>query len=265
MQNPFKKYKAGTVGGLLLSVGTGILLFMLIGVSYFYIYLPSSTNHGETITVPDVSGMNIEELEEFLTARNLRYEINDSTYTEDKEPNTILKQFPLAGAKVKENRVVYLTKNSLKPPTVPVPDLVDGSLINAEAVLKGSGLKRGKIIYVPGPFSAMREMRVNNIKITAGTRVPKGSFIDLYVEDGGNNEFELPNIQGQELDEAEELLLGLNLQFGEIIPIGDTTGLPPNVILQQDPQPRTIMRAGDVVKIWVGKPGTTLAEEKNNE
>ncbi|MCU0383724.1 MAG: PASTA domain-containing protein [Cyclobacteriaceae bacterium] len=263
MQNPFKKYKINTLGGLLLSLGTALILFMLIGLSYFYIYLPSSTNHGETITVPDVSGMKMSDLEEFLSDRNLRFVVNDSSYTEDKEPNIILKQFPVAGAKVKENRVIYLTKNSSTPPTVPVPDLVDGSLINAEAVLKGSGLKRGKIIYVPGPFPVIREMRVNNQKIIAGARVPKGSFIDLYVEDGGNNEFGLPNIVGQELDEAEELLFGLVLQFGEIIAVGDTTGLPANVILQQDPQPKTIMRPGDAVKIWVGKPGTIL-EGTNN-
>lgn len=263
MKNPFKKYKPNTLGGVILTLATGTLLFMLIGVGYFYVYLPSSTNHGETITVPDVSGMIIQDLETYLTERNLRFEINDSTYDEEKEPNTIIKQFPVAGSKVKENRVIYLTKNSLTPPTVPVPDLVDGSLINAEAVLKGSGLKRGKIIYVPGPFPVIREMRINNNKIIAGTRVPKGSYIDLYVEDGGNNEFAVPDITSKEVDEAETLLFGLALQFGEIVIEGDTSGLPSNVILKQEPSPGTIMRAGDAVKIWIGKPGTIIVENQN--
>ena len=41
----------------------------------FYIFLPIKTNHGESITVPDIVGKNVNELEDFLGRRDLRFEV----------------------------------------------------------------------------------------------------------------------------------------------------------------------------------------------
>ena len=131
-----------------------IVLALAIGgtLVFFYVYLPYTTNHGETITVPDLYGMKLDEMEDFLTKRDLRYEINDSTYSDEHDPLTILKQYPKAGSKVKENRKVFISVNRLTPPTVPMPKLIERSLRNAEAVLKSNELKLGKITYVPSQF-----------------------------------------------------------------------------------------------------------------
>ncbi|NBP67323.1 MAG: PASTA domain-containing protein [Cytophagia bacterium] len=266
MQNPFKKYKPGTIGGLVFSLVIATLIFLTIGISYFYIYLPSSTNHGESITVPDVQGMQIAELEKFLLDRNLRYAINDSSYSADYEPLTVLKQFPAAGVKVKENRNILITINRITPPTVPLPNLIDGSLINAEAVMRGSELKRGRIQLVRGPFlNLVKEMHFNGRKIEPGTRVPKGSVIDLVVEDGGSNEIPTPNVVGYTLEDAKIPIFGSNLHIGEIIVVGDTVDNGPIVILKQYPLPQTKMRAGDVIDVWVGKKGTEVVEEDETD
>lgn len=266
MQNPFKKYKPGTIGGLVLSIVVATLIFFTIGISYFYIYLPSSTNHGESITVPDIQGMNITELEKFLLDRNLRYAINDSSYSADYEPLTVLKQFPAAGVKVKENRNILITINRVTPPTVPLPNLIDGSLINAEAVMRGSELKRGRIQLVRGPFlNLVKEMRYNGQKIEPGIRVPKGSVIDLVVEDGGSNEIPTPNVVGYTLEDAKIPIFGSNLHIGEITVVGDTVDNGPIVILKQSPTPQTKMRAGDVIDVWVGKKGTEIPEDEETD
>ncbi len=266
MQNPFKKYKPGTVGSLLLSIVIATLVFLTIGISYFYIYLPSSTNHGESITVPDIQGMNITELEKFLLDRNLRYAINDSSYSPDYEPLTVLKQYPAAGVKVKENRNILITINRITPPSVPLPNLIDGSLINAEAVMRGSELKRGRIQLIRGPFlNLVKEMRYQGKKIEPGTRIPKGSVIDLVVEDGGSNEIPTPNVVGYTLEDAKIPIFGSNLHIGEIIVVGDTVNNGPIVILKQSPVPQTKMRAGDVIDVWVGKKGTEVPEEESTD
>lgn len=264
MQNPFKKYKPGTIGGLILSIVVATFIFFTIGISYFYVYLPSSTNHGESITVPDIQGMNITELEKFLLDRNLRYAINDSSYSPDYEPLTVLKQYPAAGVKVKENRNILITINRITPPSVPLPNLIDGSLINAEAVMRGSELKRGRIQLVRGPFlNLVKEMRYQGQKIEPGTRIPKGSVIDLVVEDGGSNEIPTPNVVGYTLEDAKIPIFGSNLHIGEIIVVGDTLDNGPIVILKQSPVPQTKMRAGDVIDVWVGKKGTEVPEEED--
>lgn len=260
------KIKSNTLGGVLLSIVVAVCIFFALGISYFYIYLPSSTNHGESITVPNIEGMHISELEKFLIDRNLRYEVNDSSYSAEFAPLTVLKQYPTAGTKVKENRNIFISVNRVMPPTVPIPNLVDGSLINAEAVLRGNELKRGRVQLVRGPFlNLVKEMRYQGQKLEPGTRIPKGSIIDLVVEDGGSNEIPAPNVVGYTLEDAKIPIFGSNLHIGEIHVVGDTVNVGPIVILKQVPEPNHKLRAGDVIDVWVGQKGTIVPDEEEEE
>ena len=47
----------------LLLASIGILAIYI----FFYIYLPISTNHGETLTVPDITGVHLDELDDYLS------------------------------------------------------------------------------------------------------------------------------------------------------------------------------------------------------
>ena len=104
----------------------------------FYIYFPFITNHGETITVPNLVGMEIKDLDEFLSDRDLRYEIlEDSSYSSEYPPYTVLQQNPSENDKVKENRKIYLTLNSSIPPKIKMPKIINGSVSkNAQLILK---------------------------------------------------------------------------------------------------------------------------------
>lgn len=255
-----KKYTS-TLGGMLISIAITSGTVMLLMIIYFYVYLPTITNHGETITVPNIEGMQMAELEEFLGTRNLRYEVNDSSYSDKFPPLTVLKQYPAAGSNVKENRVIYISLNRITPPTVPLPNLVDGSLINAEVQLKSNELKRGRIHLIRGFFlHVVKEMKFNGEKIEPGTRVPKGSVIDLVVYDGGSNSLPSPNLIGLSLEDAKVLVFGSTLNI-EIEVVGDTLGTEEVVILKQKPVPNENIQVGDIVKVWVGIVGTTLPEE----
>jgi beta-lactam-binding protein with PASTA domain len=170
-----------------------------------------------------------------------------------------LKQYPPAGAKVKENRVIYVSLNRITPPTVGMPDLKDISLINADAILKSNELKRGRIELVRGPFQIVTGMKYKGHPIEKGERVPKGSVIDLVVMDGGNRSFKTPDLIGKEWDEAEAEVLGSNLNI-EIELVGDTTGII-SVVLKQKPESPQNILVGDIVKIWIGPAGTEVPEE----
>ena len=90
----------------------------------FYLYFPIITNHWETITVPDLKGLNYDEIDDYLTQRNLKYEIiPDSSFTTDYPPLSVIFQNPIEGKKVKEGRKIYLTLNSIKPPKIKMPKL----------------------------------------------------------------------------------------------------------------------------------------------
>lgn len=261
-------FKRSTVGGLLMSLAITLGSILIIAIVYFYIYLPSVTNHGESITVPDLKGMSIEDLETFLTKNDLRYTVNDSAYSSEFPPLAVLRQFPQAGSKVKENRVIYVSLNRVAPPTLPLPDLVDRSLINAEVVLKSIDLKRGRILYVPDPFrNLVKEVRFEGKKIEPGTRITKGAVIDLVVGDGnGPADFTIGNLLGDSFETAKFKLMGWNLHLGNVqIPLGmDTTGIEP-FVYKQYPIKGDSVRVGDPIDIWIGPKGYVDPNEEGED
>src|SRR5688500_9367298 len=257
-------FKSNTLGGLFLHLVLAAAVLIVLSVLYFYAYLPHITNHGESITVPSVEGLPITKVEDFLADHDLRYEVNDSSYSAEYPPLTVLKQYPAAGAKVKENRKIFVSVNRKNPPTVKMPDLIDGSLTNAEAVLRGSELKRGKIRLVRGPFlNVVKEMQVDGNKVVPGVLVPKGTVIDLVVMDGGSNKLPTPNVLGFSFEDSKFNILGSNLTVRDVTLVSDsdTTGLHP-VILKQVPTPGEIVIVGDVVDLWIGEEGTEVPAEE---
>jgi beta-lactam-binding protein with PASTA domain len=261
MKLDFKKYKRDTLGGLLIHLLLAFIILVVISLFYFYAYLPNSTNHGESITVPNIEGLPIQKVEEFLAKHDLRFEVNDSSYSSQYPPLTVLKQFPSPGSKVKENRKVYVSINRLNPPTVEIPDLINGSLINAEAVLKGSELRRGRIQLIRGPFlNLVQEMKIGGRKVAPGVRIPKGTVIDLVVMDGGSMYLPTPNVLDFSYEDANFSIKGSNLNVGKITLVGDTTGLHA-VVIKQKPAPNENIKVGDGVDLWIGEPNADIPED----
>src|SRR6267154_2517831 len=253
-----KFFKDNSVEALLkhMAIVAGVLLFFCI--IYFYIYLPNITNHGEFVLVPDLMGIKEEELQDFLEKHQLRFAVNDSAFSDTVPPLTVLRQFPAAGSKVKKNRVVYVSLNRVAPPTLPMPDLTDGSLVNAKAVLKSNELKLGRIYYEASPFkNLVREFRYRGKPIAAGTRLPKGAVIDLVIGDGfGPADFTIGNVVGDVYETALRKLSGWNLHLGnvEIMQGADTTNAVPYVF-KQYPLSGDSVRVGDPVDLWLAPKG----------
>ncbi|MAJ51393.1 MAG: penicillin-binding protein [Flammeovirgaceae bacterium] len=249
---------------------TGILAISI----FFYIYLPISTNHSETLTVPDITGIHVDELDYYLSLRNLRYEISeDSGYSSKIPPLTVLKQFPMPYAQVKEFRKIYLTLNSMTPPVVKMPDLTNGSLKNALMILNNYDLKFGKTKYVADlAFNAVLIQKMNGEEIIPGTKIPKGSVIDLTIGDGyGNSNLESPYLIGLDADVAQVTITGSALKLGNIVfhnidtavlisvddfEITDTLKIPVEVgqVVNQYPAPGEPMVIKESVNLWIYHP-----------
>ncbi|WP_299989251.1 PASTA domain-containing protein [uncultured Pontibacter sp.] len=231
----------------------GVIVAALV-FGFFYLYLPSATNHGETISVPKITGMQLPDAEAFLEEQNLRYFVNDSSYHPEYKPFEILTQDPAPGSKVKENRKIYISINMKNPPMIKMPKLIDGSVKNAELILKSYNLRRGKITNVPDlQHGAVLKQFVNGKEVQPGDQVPKGAVVDLHVGDGlGNTEFEVPDVVGMPLDEASVLLVGQKLQLGNIFYVSGS-GKPDGTIIRQRPiaDVKAMIRTGELVDLWV--------------
>lgn len=193
---------------------------MLLAFGFIYKWLNSYTRHGSSVSVPDLRGMQIAKIEEFLKFKNLRYKIADSTVFDlEKPPGTVIEQDPQSNEKVKEDRTIYLTITKSIAPDVKIPDLLDNSLRQAEAILKSYGLVLGELIYKPDlAKNAVLEMQINGRPVHKGDAVSKGTVIDLVLGDGfGNTKVQVPQLYGLTLDEAMFVINASALNIGSMV------------------------------------------------
>lgn len=239
-----------------------VILGVAITLTFFYVYLPLTTNHGESITVPDLEGIHVDELQEFLVDRDFRYEVVDSVFSEELPPLTVTRQFPKAGSKVKQNRKIFLSLNSVTPPSTRMPNLIDKTLKNAELILKSYELKKGRVLTKPDAFRNVLEQRYNDEVIEPNTKVPKGSVIDIVIGDGfGISQFEMPDLVGLPLFEAEVIIRGNNLETG-IIFQPDSNTVAEMVVIRQSPSEGRTVRVGRAVDLWLGDRSELPEEEE---
>jgi len=159
-------FRAENKRDIFLHILIALLSGSILVVAFFKIYLPYTTNHGETITVPNLQGMHKDKLEEFLSERNLEIQIDDSSYNAGAQPFLVFQQYPLPGSKVKQSRKIYVSINSKNPPLVKMPNLKDRSFINAQRELESFGLLLGEINYVPDlQLNAVLKQSINGREI----------------------------------------------------------------------------------------------------
>jgi beta-lactam-binding protein with PASTA domain len=211
-----------------------IIVLLLSGVS---LVLNSVTRHGESLTVPDITGLKVQDAQQILLSKNLKFVITDSLFFEDKPKNSVLDQDPSPQSKVKEGRVVYITINSSKAPLVNMPNLIDVSFRQAQVMLQSVGLKAGKLIYKPDiAKNVVLEQLMGNVHVVAGQKIPKGSTVDLVLGDGlGQGDVSLPDLTGMTLEEARNLLASSSLGIGSVVYQGSIKDSASATIYRQNP------------------------------
>ena len=149
-------------------------------------WLKITTNHNAFETVPDLRGKTIEVAQMELKDNSLVMQIQDSANYNPKYPKySVIEQNPLAGAKVKENRKIYLILNPSGYRKVAVPDLRQQTYRNAKPVLNALGFDVGKITYRDNIGKDMvLGLRYNGSTLTPGTKLEKTSKIDLVLGNG---------------------------------------------------------------------------------
>jgi beta-lactam-binding protein with PASTA domain len=217
-------------------------------------WLSDYTHHGESITVPDLRGMTEERLEKFIDDKHLRYKIVDSLFMNGKAPGTVIEQDPAPDSKVKEDRTIYITINASKPPKVKMPNLVDVSFRQAEAILETYGLLIGQTIYKPDlAKNAVLSQQYKGRPIAAGTEIYKGSTIDLILGDGlGNSVVNVPSLLGMTQDEAMFVLRGSAINVGTITFDNGVRNKETAKVYRQNPEANgSIIKQGEAVDIWL--------------
>lgn len=176
------------------------------------------TQHGEAYSVPDFSGLTIDEVMQLTGEKKLRYQIIDSVYLPYKKRGTIVNQSPPANFKVKENRTIFLTLNAFYAERVNMPNLIGVSLRQANDIIETYGLNAGKLKYVSDlARNNVLEQKYNGKNIQKGTLINKGSYIDLILGKGlRNKKTSVPKLINLTQKEARRKLILASLNTGNI-------------------------------------------------
>jgi eukaryotic-like serine/threonine-protein kinase len=174
------------------------------------------TRHGESVKVPDFSGLTMGQIGKLSANKDFELVVVDSVYDASKPKGSVISQDPQPGSHVKANRKIYLTLIASLPEQVSMPDLVDLSLRQATAILQTYGLKLGSISQVPDiANNAVLRQLYRGRAIEKGKLLTKGSTIDLVVGSGlGGDKVQVPFLIGKTRQEAIMELHRFSLNIG---------------------------------------------------
>ncbi|HQR44372.1 MAG TPA: hypothetical protein PLX97_16865, partial [Gemmatales bacterium] len=111
------------------------------------------------------------------------------------------------------------------------------------------------------------EIRISGKVVKPGTRVAKGSVVDLVVGDGaGPRDFVLNNLVGLRYQNALLRLGNLSLHLGgvDIPAAGDTTSAK-LFVLKHVPSAGDSVSIGDPVTIWIGPKGYVIKDDEHKD
>lgn len=236
---------------ILLAIGSviAVVLIAFFSLSFY-------TNHGSGIPVPKLKGLNVDNAIKMLEDQGFDYRI-DSVFKVDAAPGSIIEQDPDPGTNVKENRIIYLTMVSTQAPDILLPNVEQTLFISASRVLKNYGLKFDTSYRADIARDMVLEVRFAGQIIKPGTKIPKGSTVNLVLGDGaGASEVPIPDLINQDLDAARFVLSSSGgLALGEIIYQGTITDSSNVIVVSQSPMPN------DSAKVSIGtKINITVAQ-----
>lgn len=190
MQQPIYIHLLSAI--LVLSI---IIFIVLKGLNIY-------TLHSQTITIPEVKGLQLGDASVFLENSGLRYSVIDSVYTND-EPGAIVEMVPTFGSKVKKGRIVFITLNAKSAQSAAIPDVNQVSFREAYARIRAQGFTSVETKYVRGQYKDLViGVEFQGRDLSPGEFVPLTSALILKVSDGGQNGSE--ETQSEETETVEE-------------------------------------------------------------
>ncbi len=197
----------------------GAVVFFAVLLIAATVILGIITHHGQTIEVPDLTNMSMDDARHEASREDLRIEVIDSIYVRRMQKGAVYSQNPKAGTKVKKGRRIMLTINAMNAKKVSMPNLVGYSMRQAKAELNARGLALGKLIYVNdiATNNVLRQI-YHNREIRPGRQIETGSEIDLQVGlNPSDNMTYVPNVKGMKYLRAVDAVHDNSLNLGKVV------------------------------------------------
>lgn len=234
-----------------------VIAASIVTVLVVFKWMGSYTNHGESITLNDLTGLSLTQTIGILEDKKLTYEVIDTNTFDPNLPKySIISQNPLPLDKVKEGRTVYLYVSTNEAPMIEIPFLAGKASQEAGMMkLRNAKFKIGEIFFKPSDSEGdILALMIDSVEVKKGQQAPEGTVIQLVVGGGlGGGRIQIPCLIGKTLQEVEFVLgaEGLNIghiSYGESF-LPDTASA---VIYKQLPsQNAAFIRMGEPIDIFL--------------
>ena len=193
-----------------------ILASFLVLIFITSFLLKIYTRHGKEYSVPKITGLKLQDIENSEQLRHFELMVMDSVYKEGVEWGTVLTQDPSEGSLVKSGRKIYITVASQSGETVLMPNCKDKSIKAAVHSLIDAGLRVGTIMYRTGEINGIvTNQRYRGKEINSGSDIQYGERVDLIVEVHSTTQaVSMPDILSKTENDAEVLLWKAGLNTG---------------------------------------------------
>ena len=203
----------------------------------------------QDITVPDVTGKQVEIAKEILSKEHLNVSVNE--IESDEVPvGEVITQTPSGGAVVKENRTIYLTvSKGNQGSEVLMPDLRDLTLDEAKKKLSEIGLTIGSVHYAES--EKYENGKIISQSPASPRKVAKGSSVDVIIcrkaekKNDAKNGQDAPTVSGMTLDTAMKTLENAGYIVGNVTNLDASKDNALAKVVKQSP------RSGNVVDLTV--------------
>lgn len=205
----------------------------------------------QDITVPDVTGKQMEIAQTMLTDKHLSVSIKEVD-SSDVPVGEVITQTPIGGSVVKANRTIYLTvSRGNHGDTVLVPDLRGLTLDEATRKLKEIGLSVGTVTYADADRD---DGKILQQTPSSPDKVAQNTTIDVVVSRVKVKEaapVNVPDTRGMSLDTAMQTLNNAGISIGTV---GNLNSNLPNA--QATVTGQSLRKGGRTADLYVIYPQT---------
>ncbi len=209
--------------------------------------LDNYTNHGIKIEVPNLKGLQLDQVQDSLMSLDLNFEIRDSVFSDDFPIGMVIQQDPLPNTDefpnfIKPNRTIYITIVKRQETFKVVPDFLTNvtSKNIGKSKLEMLGFNVDLEIKNHKDKDKILGLEFEDKVLKAGQKLPKGSIIKIIFGSGDKGQpIELPDFKGMNvylaLNKANEIGIDLDIHYYDSIKDNRDSNLA--VIYQQYPDP----------------------------
>jgi beta-lactam-binding protein with PASTA domain len=188
-----------------------LAVYIVLGISV-WLFLAWYTDHGEQISVPDLSGMSIEQATAALDERELTLLVVDSIYDRKGKGGLVVSQEPKAESKVKDGRQIFVTVYRKLPPQETI-NIEEGDFAQVAIIkLKNKGIDyTAKEVPNNSMVGAVLSITHKGKRLKPGDKIGRGEKVVLSIGVSTQTDVRIPNLKGMSYTSAMAVLDSLNL------------------------------------------------------